>query len=151
MHEVTGVTIPEMRTMSKAMLNSGKAIVRLIKSITLKLWIKLLLCWVKGWTPLKGTWLWLPYDLCMGVKHTGEPRFVCSSKILEPKFSLPNIDAFLQILDSLTTEPKHLLIFDQKLSNWKKVLVQCWEEMWQHLNILNINLLPAFKVLLTQH
>ena len=31
-----------------------------------------------------------------GVKHTGEPRFVCSSKILEPKFSLPNIDAFFK-------------------------------------------------------
>ena len=40
MHEVTGVTIPEMRTMLKATLNSGKAIVRLIKSITLKLWME---------------------------------------------------------------------------------------------------------------
>ena len=29
MHEVTGETIPEMRTMLKAMLNNGKAIVRL--------------------------------------------------------------------------------------------------------------------------
>ena len=53
-------------------------------------------CWVKGWTPLKGTWLLLPYDLCMGKKHTREPRFICSSKILEPKVSLPNMDAFFK-------------------------------------------------------
>ena len=39
----------------------------------------------------------LPYDLCIGEKHTREPRFICSSKILEPKFSLPNKDAFFNI------------------------------------------------------
>ena len=83
-------------------------------------------------------------------KHTREPRFICANKILELKVSLPNID-ILQILDSLTIKPHHLLLFDQKLSNRKKMLVLCWEEMWQHLNILNINLLPEFKVLLTQH
>ena len=31
------------------------------------------------------------------------------------------------------------------------MLVQCWQEIWQHLNILNLNLLPAFKVQLTQN
>ena len=44
MHAVTGETIPEMRTMLKAILNNGKAIARLIKSVTLKAWIELLLC-----------------------------------------------------------------------------------------------------------
>ena len=39
LNEVTGETMPEMRTMLKAMLNNGKAVVRLIKSITLKPWI----------------------------------------------------------------------------------------------------------------
>ena len=52
--------------------------------------------WVKEWTLLKGAWLWLPYNLCIRKKHTREPWFICSRKILVPKVSLPSIDAFFK-------------------------------------------------------
>ena len=52
-----------------------------------------------------------PLQTMMGKKHAGEPRFICSSKILEePKVSLSNIDAFFKykIPLQLSPAPPHI-------------------------------------------
>ena len=61
MYEITGKTIPQTRTMLKAMSeqwqsNSETHQINNFETMDIT-FVMLGVSWVKGWTPLKGTWL----------------------------------------------------------------------------------------------